>query len=789
MSEDKLRYSLDELFSDFTPPAPEGETLPLPSEEPLPEPETIPPLPAEEELLPELETKPLPSRSGVESYETMPPLPVEEPLPEPEIVKPSAPAEEPLLEPGGETLVLSPSLVEEPPPEPAIVLPSPPAESPLPELRIETKPLPPPAEEPLPEPAIVPPRPAEPPAEEPLPAPEAVMPAPPETPALEDLQTWRQQLVRQMLRVILIVGSLAVVVGSYNAYTLGRVELIPIYVGIYAILILVTFWRNASYDIQVGVILSLLYGLGVLELSTAGQSGNGRLFLLALPLVAVLFLGRRSGIIALILSVLTLAVFTWAFSTGLIVVSAPQPTSLMDWLRIGVVFFIVGVLLVVLQIYLVPRLADSLTRNHQLLQEVEAHKTMLEGQTRTLQKVNYTLRRRVAQLGASADVGRAISSILDVAPLLRKAVALLHDRFGFYHAGIFLIDESGEWAVLNEATGEAGAQMVTMGHRLRVGESSLVGRTALHRRPHIALDVGEDAVSFDNPLLPYTHSEVALPIAVGERLLGVLDLQSTEEAAFEEEDARVLQSVADQIAVAIENARQVSKEVAILEVTSPIYRVSRRLTTATTTHEVADAIVDSVAETGVDGCLVVEFEYSPTGEPEALLYLSVWRKERLPQFQSGARLPIVESPFPFELVSSFWTVTDVEQDGRLPQSARRVFEATYVRSLVNIPLRVGERVIGQVVVLREVPGPFSDAALRVYEVLSDQAAVALERTRLLEEAQRRAEWEQLTRQIVDHTRRATDIERALQTTAEELSEALEVPHVSIELDVGALTHE
>lgn len=754
MSEDKLRYSLDELFSDFTPPAPEGETLPLPLEEPLPEPEIALPLPAEEELLPEPAI-------------VLPPPPAEGPLSEPEVIMPSAP-------------------VEEPPPEPVVVPPSPPAEAPLPELQIETKPLPPPAEEPLPEPTIVLPRPS-PPAEELLPAPEAVMPTPPET--LEDLQTWRQQLVRQMLRVILIIGSLAVVVGSYNAYTLGRVELIPIYVGVYAILVLVTFWRNASYDVQVGVILSLLYGLGVLELSTAGQSGNGRLFLLALPLVAVLFLGRRSGIIALILAVLTLAVFTWAFSTGLIVVSAPQPASLVDWLRVSAVFFIVGVLLVVLQIYLVPRLADSLTRNHRLLREVEAHKTMLEGQTRALQKVNYTLRRRVAQLGASADVGRAISSILDVAPLLRKAVMLLHDRFGFYHAGIFLIDESGEWAVLNEATGEAGAQMVAMGHRLRVGESSLVGRTALHRRPHIALDVGEDAVSFDNPLLLYTHSEVALPIAVGERLLGVLDLQSTEEAAFEEEDAQILQSVADQIAVAIENARQVSKEAAILEVTSPIYRVSRRLTTATTTHEVADAIVDSVAETGVDGCLVVEFEYSPTGEPEALLYLSVWRKERLPQFQSGARLPIVESPFPFELVSSFWTVPDVEQDGRLPQSARRVFEETYVRSLVNIPLRVGEKVIGQVVVLREVPGPFSDAALRVYEVLSDQAAVALERTRLLEEAQRRAEWEQLTRQIVDHTRRATDIERALQTTAEELSEALEVPHVSIELDVGALTHD
>jgi len=755
MSEDKLRYSLDELFSDFAPPTPEGERAPAPPEESLPEPDIVPPEPPVEEPLPEVE----------EETRPLAPPSTEELLPEPEAIPPLPPEKEPL-------------------PEPTVVLPraEPPAEEPLPELRSETEPLPPPAEEPLPEPTVVLPQP-EPPARE------AVTPVPQKVPIPENLQTWRRQLIRKVLRVVLIVGGLAVVMGSYNAYTLGRVELIPIYLGVYAILVLTTFWRDISYDIQVGVILSLLYGLGVLELSTAGQSGNGRLFLLALPLVAVLFLGRRSGVIALVLAVLTLAVFAWAFSTGLILLPTPQPISLMDWLRINAVFLIVGAFLVALQIYLMPRLADSLARNHQQLEEVEAHKTMLEGQTRALQKVNYDLRRRAAQLEAGTDVGRAISSILDVAPLLRKAAKLLHDRFGFYHVGIFLIDESGEWAVLNEATGEAGTQMVAMGHRLRVGESSLVGRTALHRRSHIALDVGADAVSFDNPLLPYTHSEVALPIAVGERLLGVLDIQSTEEAAFDGEDARVLQSVADQIAVALDNARHVSQEAARLEVTSPIYRVSRRLTTATTTHEVADAIVDSVAETGVDGCLVVEFEYLPTGEPDALLYLSVWRKERLPQFQPGARLPISESPFPFELVSSFWTVTDVEHDGRLPQSARRVFEATYVRSLVNIPLRIGEKVIGQVVVLREVPGPFSDAALRVYEVLSDQAALALERTRLLEEAQRRAEWEQLTRQIVDRTRRATDIERALQTTAEGLSEALEVPRVSIELNVGALMKE
>ena len=403
--------------------------------------------------------------------------------------------------------------------------------------------------------------------------------------------------------------------------------------------------------------------------------------------------------------------------------------------------------------------------------------------TRALQKANYALQRRAIQLEASADVGRAISSIFDVDQLLRRTVELIRDRFDFYHAGIFLLDEAREWAVLREATGEAGSQMKVQGHRLAIDNTSMVGWTALHRQPRIALDVGEDAVHFANPLLPYTRSEMTIPLMIGRRVIGVLNVQSTEEAAFDEDDVRTLQSMADQVAVAIENARRVSDEATMLEATSPIYRASRHLTTATATDEVADAIIASVADTGADGCLVVEFEFSPSGEPQALMYLGVWRRDREPQFKPGLRLPISDSPFPFEMVSSLWVVPDVEQDERLPKSARQVFLATDARALVNIPLRSGENVIGQVVVLRTAPGPFSNSALRLYEVLSDQASVALERAQLMGEAQRRAERERMTLQMVDRIRRAVDMERALHVAAEELAQAMQVPHVSIELNV------
>ena len=396
----------------------------------------------------------------------------------------------------------------------------------------------------------------------------------------------------------------------------------------------------------------------------------------------------------------------------------------------------------------------------------------VQERTRALQEANYALQRRAIQLEASAEVSRSITSIFNVDELLRRAVNLIRDRFGFYHAGIFLMDETGEWAVLREATGEAGAQMKAQGHRLQVGETSMVGWTALHRRPRIALDVGEDAVHFANPLLPYTRSEMTLPLMVGGRLLGVLDVQSTEEAAFDEDDIRTLQSMADQLAIAIENARRLSETAALLEATSPIYRFSRRLSTATTVDDVANVIIEAVAETEADGCVVVEFE-SSDGVPEALLYRGVWRRDREPTFRPGTRVRAAEAPLPLPLLGRMWVSEDAQRDSQMPDPARELFRSTGVGALVNIPLHVGDRPIGQVVILRSAPGPFSPASLRLYEVVGDQAAVALERARLLESMRRRAEQEETLRSITDQITATFDLRTALQTTLQQLGQALD----------------
>jgi GAF domain-containing protein/CheY-like chemotaxis protein len=178
--------------------------------------------------------------------------------------------------------------------------------------------------------------------------------------------------------------------------------------------------------------------------------------------------------------------------------------------------------------------------------------------------------RRTQLLAAAAEVGRETASILDLDKLLPSMVDIICDAYGFYYAGVFLVEylddepsgsssglASGKpaWAVLRAGRGEAGAAMVAEGHKLEIGGHSMIGAAAGMRGALIALDVGEEPEHFKNPHLPDTRSEMALPLVVGSDLIGAVTVQSTEEAAFDDDDITSLQAMADHLAVAIRNAQ------------------------------------------------------------------------------------------------------------------------------------------------------------------------------------------------------------------------------------------
>ena len=177
--------------------------------------------------------------------------------------------------------------------------------------------------------------------------------------------------------------------------------------------------------------------------------------------------------------------------------------------------------------------------NKALEQNVEERTTQLQRrseevaeQSKELEKANFQLQKRAAQFEALAQVTQAITSIHDLQELLPRITGMISEQFGFYHVGIFLLDEGSEYAVLSAANSEGGKKMLERNHRLRVGEQGIVGNVTATGVPRIAMDVGKDAVFFNNPDLPNTHSEMALPLQNENIITGALDVQSTEVAAF-----------------------------------------------------------------------------------------------------------------------------------------------------------------------------------------------------------------------------------------------------------------
>jgi nitrate/nitrite-specific signal transduction histidine kinase len=162
---------------------------------------------------------------------------------------------------------------------------------------------------------------------------------------------------------------------------------------------------------------------------------------------------------------------------------------------------------------------------------------------------------RTQQIRTAAAVARAVVSIPVLDDLMRRAVELIRDRFGYYHVSIFMLDDEGKNAVLRESTGDVGSALKARGHRLAVGSQSTIGWVTANNEPRVASDVRTDPVHFKNELLPETRSEAAVPLQVGGTVLGALDVQSTKPGAFSAEDIEVLQTLADQLSAAIQNAR------------------------------------------------------------------------------------------------------------------------------------------------------------------------------------------------------------------------------------------
>ena len=216
---------------------------------------------------------------------------------------------------------------------------------------------------------------------------------------------------------------------------------------------------------------------------------------------------------------------------------------------LGIVFSILG-----LREQKLHQINISLNNKNQQLNELQIHlEQRVKEYTEELAKINQQLNHRAILFEAIVQVSRTISSIQDQEKLLFRITHMISQYFSFYHVGIFLLNETKQFAVLRAANSEGGKRMLARKYNLGVGQTGIVGNVTSTGNPRIALDTGADAVFFDNPDLPETRSEMALPLRVGDQIIGALDVQSTEPNAFTQEDVEILSVLADQVSTAIQN--------------------------------------------------------------------------------------------------------------------------------------------------------------------------------------------------------------------------------------------
>jgi len=346
--------------------------------------------------------------------------------------------------------------------------------------------------------------------------------------------------------------------------------------------------------------------------------------------------------------------------------------------------------------------------------------------TADLEFANQRNERRAKQFEAIATVANAISSTSDLDALLAQTTSIISREFGHYHVGIFLMDGAKEYAVLSAANSPGGQTMLIRGHKLKVGETGMVGFVTNTGKARVALDTGMDAVFFNNPDLPDTRSEIAMPLRFGEEIIGALDVQSTEPNAFSQEDINILGTLADQVSVAIQNSQQFEETRKAL---SESEALSRQFIQTGWQNFTKVQKLTGIHHTGVKSSLLYAKKGNSNGEG-TLTTAQLKARDR------GAHL--------------------------------------------SLPLKLHGEVIGSVDVRSPDNNQWDQDELDIVTAIIERAALSMENARLLTESQRLAAKERTIGDISTKISAQNDIDDLLKTAAQELGLVLPGMNIAVQ---------
>lgn len=369
----------------------------------------------------------------------------------------------------------------------------------------------------------------------------------------------------------------------------------------------------------------------------------------------------------------------------------------------------------------------ALDRERELSTELRGQRANLE--QRVAERTE-TLRQRSEKLEAAGRVARTVAGIRDVSQFVDEAVRLISERFGFYHAAIYLMDEARAYVVLEAASSAGGRRQLASDSRLRVGDAGIISQVATWGEPRLAFDVGEDAFPFARSDLPTTRSQMALPLKVGDEAIGVLDLQSEESLAFADEDVTLLQTMADQIALSLENIRLLNGMQRALEELEAAY----------------GQYTQELWHQGAQG----------SGRTRGYRYrrLDVEVVDEEPTEASQAR----RSGQPIVLTQ------------------RQGGDGERAVTTLAVPMKIREHVVGALNLRFEGESVASDTVTLMEEV-ANRLALALESARLYEDAQRRAARERTLADVTRRMRESLDVDAVLQNAVREMRQALDAAAV------------
>lgn len=482
--------------------------------------------------------------------------------------------------------------------------------------------------------------------------------------------------------------------------------------------------------------LALIVAVTIIALNTNGLKSTGIITFPIILLVSAILLGRRALVMVTPLVLVSAAIIAVFDLNGRIKF---VPAGLDDAIIIPVL--VIGS--AGITHLLILRLNENIERarrseklqkqeNTELIELRNTLEERVKERTTELELANQVNLRRARQFEAVAQVLKAISSIQDMETLLPRLTQVISEQFNTYHTGIFLLDNQGEYAVLRAANSEGGQKMLARRHKLQVGQTGIVGFVAATGQPRIALDVGADAVFFDNPDLPNTRSEIALPLRYAGQIIGALDVQSTEPNAFRQDDVDVLITLADQVAVAINNARAIE-----------------------------DA-QKSFAEA-----------QSAIGEK----ILEAWQVLRPKSL--GLGFSFVESSIaPLRKQLTDRHIQEAVERGDAVLSANN--------DQFTIPIRLRGRVVGVMRLSARGNYKLNDDNMDIAQSVAERLSLAIETSTLLQATQHRADIERITTDITSRISASTRFDSILQTAAQELSRALGGSDVLVQIEPVAV---